>query len=194
MLEREGRIAIDAVLQRREVNGRPIFTLANRLYVQEHALREVLGGDFYFEDEVRLGLIASWLEMMGARAGDTMMHLVMRLNGAEVEDKSACAVQLLGRHAPWEVENVDGDLASMVDTAAFRQTFFRDLPAWREENQREAKRRAEQRAKAATGEKAAKRQEALRKAQAELRKKHWDALRAKAKDCLLYTSPSPRDS
>jgi hypothetical protein len=136
-LDAHGERALHAVLKRTAIGiGVPFFVLEDQAYPRVGAMRDVIGGSFAFEDEERRALISSWLDMIGARSGDTMLHLILRLNGAEDERKAACAVQLLGRGIDWERVNNDNYLPSMVDGPAFKEAFFRALPRWREEQRK----------------------------------------------------------
>ena len=110
-LDTHGAKAIHAVLERREVQKQGVFYIADQMYPKYGALRDVLGGDYWFEDEEQRSAISTWLDMIGAQTGDTMLHLVMRLNGCADEAKVACAVELIGRGMDWEKPNKAGTLA-----------------------------------------------------------------------------------
>ena len=131
LLDRQGSKAINAKLERQVVGGHTLYVLAEKVYKEEGALRETLGGDYKFEREEPRALLHSWLEMLGTRGGDTMLHLILRVNGVDARSKAECVVEFIGRGAQWEVANNDGALPSMVDGPAFKEAFFRLLPAWR---------------------------------------------------------------
>jgi len=130
--EQYGDSVAEAKLECRRIRGATTFLLAEELYSRETVVRAAFGSDFRFERESARSLIASWLEMIGARQGDTVLHLVLRLNGIDDEHKAKCAVELLGRGASWEAANADNVLPSMVDGPAFKAAFLKELPAWRE--------------------------------------------------------------
>merc|ERR1719271_1782590 len=104
-----------------------------------------------------------------------MLHLVLRLNGADDERKVACAVELLGRGVKWERANADNVLPSMVDEAAFKQAFFRELPRWREDQQQLRKQRQRFKATQASRE-ADERARAEEAASEERKKRRWAQL------------------
>ena len=154
-LERSPQTALDSQLQRREVGGNVIFIWHERLYAPNvEGMREVLGSGFEFEGEAPRARVGRWLEMIDARNGDTLLHLVMRLNGIEDLAKASCAVEILGRGASFEITNVDGELCSMVDPC-FKLAWLKELPAWKQ--RREAAARERQRAEAAERRAAAER-------------------------------------
>ena len=177
-LDAHGNIALHAVLQRKEISRQGVFVLGGQAYVRHGALRDVLGGEFCFEDEEQRAAITAWLEMIGAQTGDNMLHLVMRLNGLDDDDdKVACAVQLMGRGCDWEQPNADGTLPPMIDPTNFKSVFLRALPRWREEQQ------AKKIFDAAAAAEAA-RVAIVRREQAEMRyaaaaqKEHWAKVKA----------------
>ena len=117
--------------------------------------------------------------MIGARTGDGMLHLVLRLNGCPDEDKVMCAVQLLGRGIDWERPNADGALSSMVDPPAFKQAYIKRLPRWKEEQQTRQQQQRKQNADRRKTEAAARLRQAdtVNKLR---RQQNWAAVRAKA--------------
>ena len=130
-LEASPEVALNGQLIQRHMGGHTFFIFLERLYTADPAgVREALGSSFCFEDEATRSRLAAWLEMIGAKAGDTLLHLVMRLNGVEDTVKARCAVEILGRGASFEIENCDGELCSMVDSA-FKLAWLKELPAWR---------------------------------------------------------------
>ena len=148
-----------ATLADKSVGGFRFFVLGDRMYTTSPlGMREQLGGNFSFEDEEERATLASWLEMVGAKPGDTLLHLALRINGASDGEKAALAVELIGRGATWEAENIDRELPSQVDRPAFRYALFTLLPKWREE---EAARAAERRRKAQLRKKAEERARAV---------------------------------
>ena len=183
ILDHEGDKAAKATLHRREVGGRTVFTLAEKLYKEESALRDVIGGEYVFEREEPRALLASWLEMIGARDGDTILHLCLRLNGVDLEEKAQCVVAMIGRGTPWEVANKDGALPSMVDHDAFREAFFHLLPAWKAKNHQREQERAREAATKRKEMATLKAREA-RRAEQDRTKKHWAAAKAKVDEEL----------
>ena len=179
--ETHGKKALNAVLQRKLIGGQPCFLLDEQVYPREGALREVLGGQFEFEAEQRREMLSAWLEMIGARTGDTMLHIVLRLNGADEDAKAACAVQLLGRGVDWEKVNGDNALCSMVDPPAFKRAFFHDLPRFRVWEQGENAKKEEER-KLERVRNATKRRKEEQQAVLDKRRAAWAAVRAKAKE------------
>ena len=77
VLDAHGDAALHAVLERREVGRESLYLLSGEVYPKEGALREVLGGGFQFEHEERRALLSQWLDMIGTRSGDTMLHLLV---------------------------------------------------------------------------------------------------------------------
>jgi len=130
--EQHGDSVAKAVLECRHIRGNTTFVLADELYTGETMVRTAFGSEFRFERESQRSLIASWLEMIGATQGDTILHLVLRLNGIGYERKAKCTVELLGRGTNWEAANANNVLPSMVDGPAFKAAFLHELPAWRE--------------------------------------------------------------
>jgi hypothetical protein len=133
--DKDRRAAITSVLERKSVGGRPFFVLHGRIYpVDTATMREAFGSAFEFEDEHQREAIASWLDMIDVRDGDTLLHLALRLNGLEEPAKVMMAVELLGRGSSIEVVNSDGDLPANVD-GAFKIAYMRELKPWRERRQ-----------------------------------------------------------
>lgn len=178
-LDEHGDKALRAMLQRKTLGQQSLFLLHGQAYPRAGSLREVLGGEFEFEAEQIRETIWSWLDMIGARDGDSMLNLVLRLNGADEERKAACAVELLGRGIDWERENADGSLPSMIDGPAFKHAFFRALPKWREE-QRRQKEQERQHQCAQDAVKAANRTRMAEEAAEQKRQDEWTALIARA--------------
>jgi len=130
-LEASPSSALDCQLQRREMGGVTFFVFHERIYTADaSALRETLGSSFLFENEGVRARVADWLEMIDAKAGDTLLHLVMRLNGVDDMVKARCAVEILGRGASFEIENCDRELCSMIDST-FKLAWLKELPAWK---------------------------------------------------------------
>lgn len=157
------------------------FILAERLYTAcADQIREMMSGNYVFEDEEPRATTALWLGIIGSKTGDTLLHLVLRLNGVPTELKSLLAVELMGRGASFESENEDRELPSMVDPAAFKLAFFTQLPVWK--TRRAAAAAAEKR-KEANQKAAIARAEAVEargRAAAE-RKRLWKAAAAKGR-------------
>jgi len=138
-LEGSPESALDCQIQRREVAGHAIFVFHERLYTPSATgVREALGSNFSFEDEGNRERLASWLEMINVKNGDTLLHLVMRLNGIDDVAKARCAVEILGRGASFEIANVDGEICSMVDPA-FKLAWLKELPAWKQRREERAR-------------------------------------------------------
>ena len=113
--------ALECELKRRDMNGHPFYVLDDRLYpVDPGSMRDALGSSFHYENEEQREQCATWLHMVGAKSGDTLLHLCLRVNGADDHDKAACAVELLGRGASFEKENVDGEVSSAPRAHASR--------------------------------------------------------------------------
>lgn len=130
-LERSPKSALDCQLQRYIIGGYAFFVFHQRFYITDASrVREVLGTSFAFENEEARTCIADWLTMIGAKKGDTLLHLAMRLNGVDNLVKARCAVEILGRGASYEIENCDGELSSMIDPA-FQLAWLKELPAWK---------------------------------------------------------------
>jgi len=179
VLDKHGDAALHAVLLRREIGGRCLFLIGEQIYPLEGALRETLGGGFEFENEKARARLSSWLEMIGAASGDTMLHLLLRINGADEQQKVACAVQLLGRGVDWEKANEDQALPSMVDVDVFKEAFFRALPRWKAaEKQRRRQEQQEKAERAGVEAVRRKKEDAVR--DAARRKANWAAVREKA--------------
>ena len=144
-LDGSPELALSCTLQCKQVNGHRFFLLQDQLYAANlDGVREALGSTFRFEHESLRMMLANWLEMIDAKSGDTLMHIVLRLNGIEDVVKARCTVEFLGRGASFEVENCDGELPAMVDDA-FKLAFLKELKPWnlaREEQQMERKREA----------------------------------------------------
>ena len=92
-----------------------------------------------------LPALKSWLEEVGAVSGDTMLHLVLRQQSSDRQEKLACCDQLLSFGVGVDVQNDKGDTASSLD-----QTFWQEVSVrWMTmiQNQREAEeaRRADMR-------------------------------------------------
>ena len=175
-LDTHGAKAIHAVLERREVQKQGVFYIADQMYPKYGALRDVLGGDYWFEDEEQRSAISTWLDMIGAQTGDTMLHLVMRLNGCADEAKVACAVELIGRGMDWEKPNKAGTLAPQIDPPAFKATFLRALPKWKVESHQKKVAAAAKAAEDARGE-LNERRLAQERAEAQRRKAQWAKVR-----------------
>ena len=97
ILDEAGKGSASASLDRSGIGGRPIFWFGNTIYCRAGSLRDILGGGFQFEREDERDRIASWLEMIDAAKGDSLMHIIMRVNGVSDERKARCAVEVLGR-------------------------------------------------------------------------------------------------
>ena len=149
-------------------------------------MRHSLGSSYAYELEEGRAAIARWLDMIGAKTGDTLMHVVLRLNGVDELTKARCAVELLGRGASFEVANCEGELPAMVDPA-FKLALFHELPAWKtrqaqdqrdREREANARRRAElaqqrtQQRRMAEEQLVAQRQEEKRMARAAVKEAH----------------------
>ena len=91
----------------------------------------LLGSDFAFERRKRRARIGRWLEMIGAQDGDTVLHLALRVSGAEERRKTAMVVELLGHGASFEVANARDQLPTQIDPVCFKHAFFKVLPVWR---------------------------------------------------------------
>ena len=136
VLDTHGEKAVACVMRRRSVGGNIVFVLDDQLYTRTGSLRDVLGGSFEFQREDVRDRIAQWLEMIGVANGDTLMHILMRVNGIDDMHKAKCAVEILGRGAPWENPNADGVIASEIDPAGFKLSWLRELPSWQSNQQR----------------------------------------------------------
>jgi hypothetical protein len=181
VLDRTGSKAVQAVLKINTCGKQPFFLLSEQLYKQEDALRDVLGGEFRFERERPKAVLASWLEMVGARDGDTMLHLVLRLNGLDEGDKADLAVELLGRGASWDVTNTEGTLPAMVDVPAFKSALFRRLPAW-QRGVKLQRSRVQREQVAARHHEAVRRQRETAHAEEDRARRAWEEMRAKARE------------
>ena len=91
----------------------------------------LLGSDFAFERRKRRARIGRWLEMIGAQDGDTLLHLALRVSGAEERRKTAMVVEILGHGASFEVANARDQLPTQIDPVCFKHAFFKVLPVWR---------------------------------------------------------------
>ena len=79
---------LQKTLERKSISKKYIvFVFAGELYSPEGGIRHVVGGDFKFEHESRRAEIGSWLDMIGAKTGDTLLHLALRLSGCEDYEK-----------------------------------------------------------------------------------------------------------
>lgn len=110
---------------------RPMFHFGRELFTPSGRVHDVLGGGFRFEREGDRAVIGEWLDMVGARNGDNMLHLANRVAGAELPQKTAVLVQLLARGVTFEAGNIDGEVPSRLDQPAFSEAFLRQLPAMR---------------------------------------------------------------
>ena len=180
VLDANGKPAINCVLLRHTIGGRPVFILDDQVYVRQGSLRDVLGGNFEFEREQLRDQIARWLEMLQAANGDTLMHILMRVNGIDDMHKARCAVEILGRGAPWENQNADGVIASQIDPAGFKWSWLKELPAWKENQQRlKRERQAKERQRKASAAEEQRRE--AQKIAAQRRQELLEQLRAEAK-------------
>lgn len=176
VLDTHGDKAVNCVMKRRSVGGNVVFILDDQVYTRTGSLRDVLGGSFEFQREDVRDRIAQWLEMIGVSDGDTLMHILMRVNGIEDMHKAKCAVEILGRGAPWESQNADGVIASEIDPAGFKLSWLRALPAWKSNQQRLHRERQlkEDRQRVEAHEQ--QKREAEQRAAAEARKR-WEDMR-----------------
>ena len=185
VLDEQGSVAMSSTLQRKLVRGNPIFLLGDRLYNRKGALRDVMGGSFAFEREDVRDRIAAWLEMIDAANGDSLMHILMRVNGIEDEHKAKCAVEFLGRlsdlSASWNTANAEGVIASEIDSAGFKLAWLKELPAWKDEQRRRKRDRQRQAREALAQEEAKRQRDEQRRAEA-VRKDGWARMRAQAKE------------
>ena len=185
VLDEQGGVAMSSTLQRKLVRGNPIFLLGDRLYNRKGALRDVMGGNFAFEREDVRDRIAAWFEMIDAANGDSLMHILMRINGIEAEHKARCAVEFLGRlsnlSVSWDTANADGVIASEIDSAGFKLAWLKELPAWKSE-QRRRKRDRQRQAREALAQEEAKRQRDEQRKKEAGRKEGWARMRARAKE------------
>jgi len=108
-----------------------LFVLGDEMFTPSGGTKELLGGLFRFERQETRSRIGSWLEMIGAQQGDTLLHLSMRVGGSSEEEKARVAVELLGHGCSFEVTNARGELPAAIDKAAFRRALFTMLPGWR---------------------------------------------------------------
>lgn len=108
-----------------------LFVLGDEMFTPSGGTKEMLGGVFRFERQDTRSRIGSWLEMIGAQQGDTLLHLSMRVGGSSEEAKARVAVELLGHGCSFEVPNARGELPAAIDKAAFRRALFTMLPDWR---------------------------------------------------------------
>lgn len=159
-LEQSPVPALDSQIHRRVLGGHLIFVFHERLYTAHaRALRSTLGSSFEFEEEGQRAEIAAWLTMVGAKEGDTLLHIVMRLNGIDDTSKAKCAVEILGRGASFEIENCDGELCSQVDEA-FKLAWLKELKAWRQQREDDERLQLQQRKQEARKAAEAKRRKA----------------------------------
>tara|TARA_B100000795_G_scaffold266716_1_gene250375 strand:- start:2381 stop:3337 length:957 start_codon:yes stop_codon:yes gene_type:complete len=91
----------------------------------------LLGSDFAFEKRKLRARIGRWLEMLGAQEGDTLLHLALRISGADERQKTAIVVEILGHGASFEVANARDQLPTQIDPICFKHAFFKVLPVWR---------------------------------------------------------------
>lgn len=68
--------------------------------------------------------------MINARHGDTLLHIALRVNGAEPEQKATVVTELLGQGCSHEVTNNELELPANVDQAIFHHAFLHKLPEW----------------------------------------------------------------
>lgn len=176
VLDTHGDKAVNCVMKRRSVGGNVVFILDDQVYTRTGSLRDVLGGSFEFQREDVRDRIAHWLEMIGVADGDTLMHILMRVNGIEDMLKAKCAVEILGRGAPWENQNADSVIASEIDPTGFKLAWLRELPAWKSNQQRLRRERQlkEDRQRAEAHEQQKREAEQLAAAEAQ---KRWEDLR-----------------
>ena len=64
-----------------------VFSFAEEMFSPTGGIRHIFGGTFKFEHEEVRAEVGSWLEMIGAKNGDSLLHLALRLNGCEYRDQ-----------------------------------------------------------------------------------------------------------
>ena len=108
-------------LERMTVSRDVVFSFDGELFPPAGGMQH-LGFGYRFEHEGERAAIGAWLDMVGAKSGDTLLHLALRLSGADDDDEKVClVVEMLGRGASFEVENLDHEIPSMIDPACFKQ-------------------------------------------------------------------------
>lgn len=109
-----------------------LYVLGDEMFSPKADARELLGSSFRYErQEVRVR-IGRWLEMINAQEGDTLLHLALRVNGAEFGDKANLVVELLGHGLSFEVPNAANQLPPQIDPKVFRHALFRLLEPWKQ--------------------------------------------------------------
>ena len=132
---------VNSLLSRSSLDAQtPMFVLGGRLFLREGGTRTIFGGAFHFQREARRAQIGEWLDMIGAKHGDTLLHVALRVGGADDELKAATVVEVLGCGCTFERVNQDGELPAVIDKAIWQAAFFRALPRWRQERAREDER------------------------------------------------------
>ena len=109
-----------------------LYVLGDEMFSPSAQSRELLGSAFGFEKQQLRVRIGRWLEMIDAQEGDTLLHLAMRVNGADDMEKANVVVELLGHGASFEVNNAAHQVPSQIDPPVFRHALFRLLPLWRQ--------------------------------------------------------------
>jgi hypothetical protein len=161
-------------LQRHELAGTvAVYKFGQEAYVCGDTVNQALGGHFRFERAELRAEVGDWLDMIGCKTGDTLLHLALRLSGANEELKTRLVTELIGRGCSIEALNEAGELPAMVDQTCFRAAFFTELPKWRKQRAREA----QQEELAATLAAAAE-ADAARVARREVRQQERDAREA----------------
>ena len=108
-----------------------LYVLANETFSPSVEAGGLLGSNFSFERQKLRACIGRWLEMIGAQEGDTLLHLALRLSGADERQKTAIVVEIIGHGASFEVVNALDQLPSQIDPPCFKHAFFKVLPVWR---------------------------------------------------------------
>ena len=108
-----------------------IYVLGSETFSPSVEAGGLLGSDFNFERRELRARIGRWLEMIGAQEGDTLLHLALRLSGADERQKTAIVVEILGHGASFEAPNALDQLPTQIDPPCFKHAFFKVLPVWR---------------------------------------------------------------
>ena len=71
-----------------------IFSFGGELFSPTGGIKHIFGCTFKFEHEGIRAELGSWLDMIGAKNGDSLLHLALRLSGCENVDKVCQPSQL----------------------------------------------------------------------------------------------------
>lgn len=76
-------------------------------------------GTYRFESDEELrskaSKIAHWFSLIRAKPGDTVLHLALRINGADDVTKVELVTELVGHGFDFQHENDEGELPAVLD-------------------------------------------------------------------------------